>query len=300
MNSNNQQSVLSQLGTLLFLVVLFTLLGQGLTFLLLKMGGMTVGPEMLENLEGSNQRQWIRLATAIGHIISFTLSSLLFLYLFHRSTYSKFLKSNVIPQNGLLWMCLILLIVAYPIVIKLSEWNMLLPLPDWAVNSSEHTEALLKGILQMDGISELLMSIFLVGITPAIGEELLYRGIVQNKFIKHTGNEHIGIFIASFLFSLNHLQLERLLPFMMLGLVLGYSYHYTKSFWVPVLLHFINNSFQVVALYGNQDMISELDLNNPPQLPIYGLILSIFATLAIIIYLKKKASASTYEQELTA
>ncbi|MEE9371824.1 MAG: CPBP family intramembrane glutamic endopeptidase [Saprospiraceae bacterium] len=289
MNTTNNQSILSQLGTLLFLVVLFTLLGQGITFLILKIGGINLGQEMINDLGGARERQLVRFGTAIGHIISFTISSLVFLYIFHRDTYSKYLRSDIIPKNSSVLICLILLLVSYPLVIKFSAWNMAIPLPDWAIMSSEATSDLLKGILNMEGIGELIMAIFLVGITPAIGEELLYRGIVQNKLIKATGNEHIGIFIASFLFSLNHLQLERLLPFMLLGLVLGYSYHYTKSFWVPVILHFINNSFQVMSLYGSKDIIAELDMNQTPEIPIAALIISIFATFGLIFYLKKKS-----------
>ena len=299
MAEHEHPSILHQLGTLLFLVVMFTLIGQGITFLMLKMGGIAMDPEMMESLQSKGDRQLLRISASVGHIVSFTVSSLIFLYLYHRTNYLRFLRAFT-PSNKNLWMSFILLIIAYPIVIKLSEWNMLIPLPEWAIQSSEQTENLIKGILKMSDWSELLFSLFLVGITPAIGEELLYRGIVQNKLIKLSGNEHIGIWIASFLFSLNHLQLERLLPFMMLGLILGYSYHYTKSFWVPVILHFINNSFQVMAVYGSQDLISEIDMNNPPLLPLWAFVLSIFATLFIILFLKKQATEPNYEQEPTA
>ena len=298
--SSSDKGILYQLGTLLFLVMLFTLLGQGITFLIIKMGGLEAGADMLSELDGATDRQVIRLATAIGHIISFTVSAIVFLYMYHRERYRRYLRSDILPKSGTMWLTFFLLIAAYPIVIKLSEWNMLIPLPEWAVLSSDSTEKLLKGILNMESYPELLMSLFLVGVTPAIGEELLYRGIVQNKLIKYFDNEHLGIFTASFLFSLNHLQLERLLPFIMLGLVLGYAYHYTRSFWVPVILHFVNNSFQVMALYGSKDLISEIDMNDPPKIPNLVVILSIFITLGIIYYLRGNASENQYESESSA
>ena len=40
-----------------------------------------------------------------------------------------------------------------------------------------------------------------VAIVPAIGEELLFRGVLQQLFIKWTGKIHVGIFVSSFLFS---------------------------------------------------------------------------------------------------
>ena len=281
------KDLFSQLIAILLLVTAFTIIGQVITMGIMKVAGLDMGPEMFSQLESSGQRQITRLAITAGHIISFTLSSIVFLYIYHRNDYSKFLKIDSIPRTTILYLSFFLLLLSYPIVGKLAEYNLSLPLPEWMISSSDSAQDLLKGILKMNGISELIMSIVLVGITPAIGEELLYRGIIQRKVQKIVNNDHAGILIASLLFSLNHFQFDRFLPFAMLGLILGYAYHYSKNLWVPIILHFINNSFQVMILYGMRDEMEELDFTTVPDIPIVALYMSILATLGLFILMKR-------------
>lgn len=76
------------------------------------------------------------------------------------------------------------------------------------------------------------------------------------------------------------MQAERLLPLMFLGLLLGYSYHYTKSLWVPIVLHFLNNTMQVTALYIS-GMNGKPDIDEVPELPIIAVVISFLITLGI-------------------
>ena len=289
-----------QLLLLLMIFIVCLAVGQGISFILFKSIGLY--PDQVADLPTVWERQIVRLSAILGHLTSFTVSSLLFLWLFHRSEIGTFLKTDELPSISVLIQCVILLFVAYPIVIQVTQWNMAIPLPEWAKVSSDASQNLLKGILNMNGVGELATTLFLVGIVPAIGEELLFRGIIQNKLTKLM-NTHLAIFIASLLFSLTHMQLERFLPFLVLGLILGYSYHYTRNFWVPVIMHFLNNSFQVVGLYSNREMIENIDLNDVPELPLASVIFSIIATLGILTFLRNKYLNTTPlddKQELTA
>ena len=145
----------------------------------------------------------------------------------------------------MLWGLVIL--CSYPLVAYLTELNMAIPIPEWARSGQENAYMLLNSVLDMDNILDLFLSLILVCIMPALGEEFIFRGILQNKLVSIISNPHIGIIIASILFGLTHMQLERLIPLSFLGLLLGYTYHYTGSIIAPVVLHFLNNGMPSFA-----------------------------------------------------
>ena len=104
-------------------------------------------------------------------------------------------------------------------------------------------------LLKMDSVSDLLINLIMVGLLPGIGEELLFRGIIQNELRKKLKNPHIAIWITAILFSAFHFQIAGFLPKMMIGLVLGYAYHLSGSLFLPMFIHALNNSFATVALF---------------------------------------------------
>jgi membrane protease YdiL (CAAX protease family) len=101
-----------------------------------------------------------------------------------------------------------------------------------------------------------------IALIPAIGEELLFRGVIQGSIFKNT-NIHVAVLLTSIIFSAFHLQFYGFLPRMVLGILLGYSLAWSGSLWLPVLIHFINNGAAVVfawfsgldQLPFNQDLI---------------------------------------------
>ena len=113
---------------------------------------------------------------------------------------------------------------------------------------------LTKLILPSDGnIGNLLYVIFLIGIIPGVCEELVFRGVFQKIFTKAFTNKHAGVWAAAFVFSFAHFQFYGFLPRFILGAVLGYLYMYSRTLWVPILAHAVNNSLGVLFAYFNLD-----------------------------------------------
>ena len=293
------QEIFTQLIVLLLLVILFSALGQGISYLILKTGGVSFDQGVIGEIDSASKRQLTRLALAVGHMTSFLVSSFIFLYIYHNSNEWTFLKLNSVPGTTFLYLSFFLLVSSYPLVGKIGEFNASIPLPEWMQTSSESAMDLLQNILTMESGWELVMSFFLVAIVPAIGEEVLYRGIVQTKFQRLIGNNHLGIIVASLFFSLNHMQFDRFLPFALLGIILGYAYYYSRTLWVPVILHLINNGFQVLVLYNMEESVASMDLNDLPQIPTAILLISLLATIGIFVLLKMH-SEKVYEQRTTA
>jgi len=171
---------------------------------------------------------------------------------------------------------------------------MALPLAEWMHNSSDSTIHLMEKTLFMEGPFELLMNLFLVGVLAALGEELIFRGIIQRTLSSHWKNPNIAIWVTALIFGLFHMQFERFIPLAFLGLLLGYAYYYTKSIWTVVILHFINNGLQVLLLYSTRGQ----DLPNVdeiPDIPIIITVLSIVLTLSLF-YIASRLSKPSDER----
>lgn len=234
-------------------------------------------PQMLESYDFSDasSRNKFRLALFFGHLLSFLIPGIIYLYMNYRDQWKNYLS----PDRNLIaygvFMCILFLFVSYPLVAYGAELNARIPFPDFLKTMDENTLQTMMGILNMEHFSELLFSLVLVAVLPAFGEELLFRGIFQNELEKSTGNGHLAIAIAAFVFGVIHLQAESFIPKILLGFVLGYCYFWTRNIWVPIIIHFINNGFQILALYFAGDQIETLEQIETPEVPVWSAFLSL-------------------------
>lgn len=132
----------------------------------------------------------------------------------------------------------------------------------------------------MNSIGALLMNILVIGIVPGIGEELVFRGIIQKEFQSYLKNPYIAIIISSIIFSALHLQFEGFLPRFILGMVLGLLYYWTGNLWVNIAVHAFNNGLQVLLTYFNPAMADQ-DLESAVPVRWYVLIISLVFTIAL-------------------
>jgi uncharacterized protein len=151
--------------------------------------------------------------------------------------------------------------------------------------------SMLENILTMKGPKDLLFSIFLVGLLPAIGEELFFRGVLQRLFIQIFKSAWPGIIFTAALFSAFHGQFMGFLPRMILGIVLGSLYWYSGSIYTSIIGHFVYNTLNVLLIYFK---IAEMDTKNATNwmISLVGLI-SLAVVVFLISYLRRK-SPTTY------
>lgn len=92
-----------------------------------------------------------------------------------------------------------------------------------------------------------------------------------------------GIIITSILFSAIHFSYFGFLPRVVLGLVLGLIFYYSKNIWLNILLHFLNNALVVTQLYivGKQGKSIEKAVDE--NVPIWW---GAFALVVVIILLR--------------
>ena len=151
---------------------------------------------------------------------------------------------------------LLLMLMAIPFINLLASLNEMIVFPkilsgleqrlkDFEEAARQTTELFLK----VDSMGGMFFNIFMVALLPALGEEMIFRGVIQKIFIRWTGNVHAAIIIAGFLFSLMHLQFYGFFPRWLLGVMFGYFMVWSGTLWLPIFAHFINNAVAVFISY---------------------------------------------------
>lgn len=194
----------------------------------------------LTNQVSVNYLKLIQLFNGVG---IFIVPLLLYSYL----TGFDFKFTRITRQNTILVIAIMMLIT--PFVGLLLEWNMKISFPEWLLLFDKNSDVIVEAFLKMSTIWDLLYTLIVIAVVPAIGEELLFRGYLQQKIGRRLNNSIFAIVITSFLFSVIHLDAQGVLPRFILGVLLGYLYYWSESLWMPILAHFVNNAQAVIFSY---------------------------------------------------
>ncbi len=201
-------------------------------------------------------------------------------------------------ENYLIVVLFTLLIM--PFTAQLMEWNLALKFPAFMSEfeaqlreTHDFVEESTKHLVSLDGPFQLILGIIVIALVPAIGEEFLFRGFFQKYLIRGFNNVHLGIFVTAFLFGLFHLQVFVILPRILLGLIYGYFYQYSKNLFLPMAAHFVNNAFMVTMLYLYNQGHIEFNIEDESQMSSLLVLASIILSAALFFYLKSKYSENT-------
>lgn len=115
-------------------------------------------------------------------------------------------------------------------------------------NELNYQQALLP-LLVHDNQVQLILSLLVFAILPAIGEEFIYRGLLQTRLVDATHNLHFSVIVSALIFAAMHFQPVNLLAIAAMGMILGYVYAFTRNIWYSVLLHFLINAMQVLQAF---------------------------------------------------
>jgi uncharacterized protein len=285
---NNQRHPLAELSLFLLAILGFSLIGTLLALLIAYANGMNISALMNDLTENSpvGERNTIRFMLLLNHLFSFLIPSIFFTWFLYKKDSLDFLTLKKTPSIQNIILGILILLVALPFVQYTFFLNKMMPLPEWMHSAENNTEILIKGLLKTDYTYEVFLNVLVIALIPAIGEELVFRGIVQQKIMQLlNNNHHVSIWLTSGIFSAIHLQFEGFFPRMILGAVLGYLFYYTKNIWVAIVAHFFNNASQIVAYQAFKDKKTTIDLENM-EVPWVAGLLSLAMVLGLIYYLK--------------
>ena len=169
---------------------------------------------------------------------------------------SEYLYLNKSFKSASVLLVFVLMFFAAPFINFVGELNANMAFPEWLSgveqwmkNAEENAEILTKAFLKVDTIGGLSFNIFMIALLPAIGEELLFRGVIQRIFTNWTRSNNWGIWISAILFSALHMQFYGFVPRMLLGVLFGYLLVWSGSMWLPIIAHFLNNAIAVIGMF---------------------------------------------------
>ncbi|MGA7160129.1 MAG: CPBP family intramembrane glutamic endopeptidase [Bacteroidota bacterium] len=108
-------------------------------------------------------------------------------------------------------------------------------------------------LVQAHTPSELFFVIVVVALTPAVCEELLFRGLIQKNMTLAT-NKKAGFIFTGIIFGLYHVNPFLIVPLAGLGILFGFFMYRSETILIPMAAHFINNLVSIIGVYYESDI----------------------------------------------
>lgn len=220
------------------------------------------------------------------------------IYLWISSSWVEVRQLFAKPIRQSVMISIVFFMVAFPFVNYLAEWNASWNLPtflgDWMEGKESQAGEITKLFLDMPNAGLLVLNLIMIALLPAVGEELIFRGIMQRGLQKKI-NPHLAIWLAAILFSAVHVQFLGFMPRMLMGVAMGYLFFWSGNLWYPMIAHFTNNALAVVMAYAIQhnsiDSTLENAGTNNPSIAGFSLIFCL-----LLLYLFKQHQEARHTQ----
>lgn len=213
-------------------------------------------------LDGLNP-YWLKGFIGISHILTFILGPLLFAYIYYKGKIKDYFQLKEFNPKLLAYF-IIALYALYPAMGYLTYYIQQIDFPDFLKVMDNEALSALAEIIKMDNLGDLMLNLLIIGIIPGIGEEMLFRGIIQKELTSYNRKPHLSIFITAILFALFHFQVTGFVAKFLIGMVLGYAYHYSGSLILPMILHALNNSVATISYYFAPEDLLDKGVENIP------------------------------------
>jgi uncharacterized protein len=226
--------------------------------------------------------------------------STLFFFFLPAFLYAKICHKNALQHLGFIKMPHIkqlilvgaIMFFALFIVGALGEiWHQI-PFPkNWQSKFKAAEEAYSKQMqvmARMNGVGDYILSILIVALLPAVFEEAIFRGALQNLLSRWIKAPVWAIVITAIIFSAIHGSYDGFVPRFVLGFILGWLFYRTGNIWISIAAHFLNNAIGITMLYfyskpGQPTDLSKIDDRFPIWLGAVGVI----AVIALLIAFDK-------------
>ncbi|HOS48362.1 MAG TPA: CPBP family intramembrane metalloprotease, partial [Bacteroidia bacterium] len=235
--------------------VIFSALGSLLATMITGIQVLT-DPKALSDLTNPAVIDALKIIQLVSAIGTFLLPPIFAAWLFTNDA-KEYLGVVKKPNSQQIVIAVILLLVAIPFINWMMMANSLMELPpsmkgleDWMKEMESNAGQITKLLVKSSTIGGLIFNIFLMAVIPALGEEFLFRGLIQKLFKDLSGNVHAGIILSAILFSAMHMQFYGFIPRFALGVMLGYMMYWSGSLWLPIIAHFINNFLAVITTWA--------------------------------------------------
>ena len=209
--------------------------------------------EMPNNLKNPAYSDVMKIIQAMTAILGFFVPTVVVAAMLYRRPFKLLGFSG--PPVTIRQIVLVVLLIGASLLVatSLSYLTNNTPIPDaWKVRFDrleEEYNQQVSAIISLRTTKDYIVGLVILAFLPALCEETLFRGGLQNFLSKGTGSPWLAIIIVSILFSLAHFSFYGFLSRFFLGLVLGALFHYSGKLWLSIFAHFFNNALAITVLY---------------------------------------------------
>jgi membrane protease YdiL (CAAX protease family) len=203
-----------------------------------------------------------------------------------------FFKRPVYLQGLVLVIFIVMSFIVVDSVI--AEWNQTIDFPEWLSSFEKWARAtedqlgkFSEFVTRFDSFGSVVLGLVVIALLPAVGEEIVFRGMIQRDLFRATHNIHVAIWTSAIIFSAFHLQFYGFVPRLLLGALFGYFYYWSDSLLLPILAHFVNNGLIVVSLYLYQSGVIDIDMESTVAAPWNAVIGSAIVMIILLFLLKQ-------------
>ena len=243
---------------------------------------------------GADSTPAMRIASVLQSIFQLILPALLTALLVTRMP-ADFLRLRSGFSIGMLIWAFVILMLSTPAMNFIINWNNEMSLPEsmsgleeWFRNSEDravHSLAVLQG---QHNVINLIVRILIMGLLAGFGEELFFRGAFQRLLTTGGVNRHVAVWSVAFVFSAIHFQFYGFVPRLLLGAYLGYLLVWSKSLWLPIAIHALNNTLYVTLHWDYRDVATQPlsdGIGTGSSWP-YAVVSAVITAVAIIYFRK--------------
>ncbi len=250
---------------------------------------------ILQNPAAIPHAWWYIMAMqAVVHVFTFLVPSLIYWRWIENRKLNHFLVKPS-PSFLLFLITAAAVLVFMPFDSWVIELNKKMSLPsnlksieNWMASQERTMEQMTVFLTDFASWPKLFVALVVIAIIPAVGEECLFRGLIQRKIFNKTQNMHIAIWVAAALFSAIHLQFYGFVPRMLLGAMFGYLYWWSANLWIPIVAHLVNNGTTLVLLFLNNRQIIQFDIEKSDASVSFGAgFVSLLLTASLLYFFKK-------------
>lgn len=146
------------------------------------------------------------------------------------------------------------------LILSIACWIFLLPLAEVFTNLIPTTGPLEEIYKIFQNSFEMMLDYKVAGfimvcILAPVFEEIIFRGIILKGMLNFNIKPTIAILINGFVFGCAHMNPWQFIGAGILGIIFGIVYYRTKSLFLPILLHFLNNtlSYSLMLMQGGME-----------------------------------------------
>lgn len=246
-----------------------------------------------------NDLAFLKYILIFQDISLFIVPAIIIFFLLKPRDKSKLLFGKV-PQLNEAFLVILLAFCVFPVTSFTGQLNSGMHLPDWLsgvenwmTEKESSANRLIDLCMASDTFAIMILNLVVVAVLPAIGEELIFRGVIQKILSGLFTSGHSAIWLTAFVFSAIHFQFYGFVPRIILGLIFGYLFFWSGKLWLPVIAHFVNNAVPTIGVY-----ISGMEkFNSPSDIPVWKqlviLPLPMIVIILILMYFRNKSKPET-------